>query len=205
MFAGALALIIGALAAGSEYGWGTLKTCSRSGRGAPRSRGQAARDRDDRARPVLGAFAANTLWSWVIATTEGRPADWPPVLELVRGVGAGWLILGTWGLLGALSDRAPQHVARGRPRSGVVACGREPRARLRRPGRASSMRCSAACQARTRDPWSPRSGRRPWIDPGGTPGVTAVVSGTQAAVVLLAYVVGAALLAALTLQRQDIR
>jgi hypothetical protein len=45
----------------------------------------------------------------------------------------------------------------------------------------------------------------PTLDqPGGTPGVTDAVSGPQALVVLIAYVLALALIAGLTIQRQDV-
>ena len=50
---------------------------------------------------VVGVFALNALWSWVIAATEDRAAEWPSALELAKGIGAGWLVLGTWSLVGA--------------------------------------------------------------------------------------------------------
>ena len=40
---------------------------------------------------------------------------------------------------------------------------------------------------------------------GGTPGVTAAVSGSQAVAVLIAYVVAMALIAVIVLRRQDVR
>ena len=48
-------------------------------------------------------------------------------------------------------------------------------------------------------------GAAPLDEPGGTPGVTEVVSGTQAALVLIAYVVVLVLIAGLALRRQDVK
>jgi ABC-2 type transport system permease protein len=46
----------------------------------------------------------------------------------------------------------------------------------------------------------------PTLDqPGGTPGVTAVLTGLQAVVVLIAYVVALALIAGVALRRQDVK
>lgn len=206
MFAGAIALIIGALAAGSEYGWRTLKTSTTQ---RPRRRsvlaGKLLATTTIVLILVLGVFGVNALWSWVVAATEGRPADWPPALEVVRGIGGGWLILGMWTLVGALLAivfrstslavglglvwaLAVENLVRGF--AGLL--GFLDALQQGLPGtNAGSL--VASLGAATLD------------QPGGTPGVTDVVSGAQAAVVLIAYVAGAALLAALTLQRQDIR
>ena len=102
VFAGAIALTMGALVAGSEYGWGTLKTIltQRPGRSAVLA-GKLLAIVTAILVVVVGVFALNALWSWVIAATEDRAAEWPSALELAKGIGAGWLVLGTWSLVGA--------------------------------------------------------------------------------------------------------
>ena len=102
-FAGAIALTMGALVAGSEYGWATLKTIltQRPGRRSVLA-GKLLAIVTAILVVVVGVFALNALWSWVIAATEDRPADWPSALELAKGIGAGWLVLGTWSLVGAV-------------------------------------------------------------------------------------------------------
>jgi ABC-type transport system involved in multi-copper enzyme maturation permease subunit len=206
LFAGAIALIIGALVAASEYGWGTLKTILAQ---RPRRRSLLAGKLLSMATAILAlvltVFAVNALWSWVIAATEGMPADWPAVLDLGRGIGAGWLILGMWSLLGALLGilfrstslavglglvwaLAVENLVRGF--AGVL--GFLDAFQRGLPGvNAGSL--VAALGAATLD------------QPGGTPGVTAVVSGPQALVVLGAYVVVLTLVAVVTLQRQDVQ
>jgi ABC-2 type transport system permease protein len=206
MFAGAIALIIGALAAGSEYGWDTLKTIlTQRPRRASVLGGKLLAITTTILLLVLSVFAMNALWSWVIATTQGRPADWPSMLELGRGIGAGWLILGMWSLLGALLGilfrstslavglglvwaLAVENLIRGF--AGLLGFLNAFQQGL--PGtNAGSL--VASLGAATLD------------EPGGTPGVTAVVSGPQAVVVLIAYVVALALVAVLALQRQDVK
>jgi len=206
MFAGAIALIIGALVAASEYGWGTLKTILAQ---RPRRRSLLAGKLLSMATAilvlVLTVFAVNALWSWVIAATEGMPADWPSVLDLGRGIGAGWLILGMWSLVGALLGilfrstsldvglglvwaLAVENLVRGF--AGVL--GFLDAFQRGLPGvNAGSL--VAALDAATLD------------QPGGTPGVTAVVSGPQALVVLGAYVAVLTLVAVVALQRQDVQ
>jgi ABC-2 type transport system permease protein len=206
IFAGAIALIIGALVAASEYGWGTLKTILAQ---RPRRRSLLAGKLLSMATAilvlVLTVFAVNALWSWVIAATEGMPADWPSLLDLGRGIGAGWLILGMWSLVGALLGilfrstslavglglvwaLAVENLVRGF--AGVL--GFLDAFQRGLPGvNAGSL--VAALGAATLD------------QPGGTPGVTAVVSGPQAVVVLGAYVAVLALVAVVALQRQDVQ
>jgi ABC-2 type transport system permease protein len=206
LFAGAIALIIGALVAASEYGWGTLKTILAQ---RPRRRSLLAGKLLSMATAILAlvltVFAVNALWSWVIAAAEGMPADWPSVLDLGRGIGAGWLILGMWSLLGALLGMlfrstslavglglvwalAVENLVRGF--AGVL--GFLDAFQRGLPGvNAGSL--VAALGAATLD------------QPGGTPGVTAVVNGPQAVVVLGAYVVVLTLVAVVALQRQDVQ
>lgn len=205
LFAGAIALIIGALAAASEYGWGTLKTIlTQRPRRPALLAGKLLAIATAILVLVLAVFALNAVWSWVIAATEGIPADWPSVLDLGRGIGAGWLILGMWSLLGALLGivfrstslaiglglvwaLAVENLVRGF--AGVL--GFLDAFQRGLPGvNAGSL--VAALGAPTLD------------QPGGTPGVTAVVSGSQALVVLGAYVAVMTLLAVVALQRQDV-
>ncbi len=100
---GALALILGALAMGSEFRWGTLKTIVTQGP----------------SRLVLGggklialavALSAFTMISFlvafgcsmVIAALEGMPVVLPSAGTVVAGLGAGWLLMSVWGSLGFL-------------------------------------------------------------------------------------------------------
>jgi ABC-2 type transport system permease protein len=206
LFAGAIALIIGALVAASEYGWGTLKTILTQ---RPRRRALLAGKLLSVATAILAlvvaAFAMDSLWSWLIAATEGRPADWPSLLELGRGIGAGWLILGTWSLVGALLGilfrstslavglglvwaLAVENLVRGF--AGLL--GFLDAFQRGLPGvNAGSL--VASLGAATLD------------QSGGTPGVTAVVSGPQALLVLSAYVVVLTVAAGVTLHRQDVQ
>jgi ABC-2 type transport system permease protein len=206
LFAGAIALIIGALVAASEYGWGTLKTILAQ---RPRRGSLLAGKLGSMATAilvlVLAVFAVNALWSGVIAATEGMPVDWPSVLDLGRGIGAGWLILGMWSLLGALLGivfrstslavglglvwaLAVENLVRGF--AGVL--GFLDAFQRGLPGvNAGSL--VAALGAATLE------------QPGGTPGVTAVVSGPQAVVVLGGYVAVLTLVAGVVLQRQDVQ
>jgi ABC-2 type transport system permease protein len=137
--------------------------------------------------------------------TEGRPAHWPSVVDLGRGIGAGWLILGMWSVFGVVLGLLFRSTALAVGLGLVWALAVENLIRgfagllgfldaLQQglPGvNAGSL--VASLGAATLD------------QPGGTPGVTAVVSGPQAVAVLIAYVVVLVLIAGLTLQRQDVK
>jgi ABC-type transport system involved in multi-copper enzyme maturation permease subunit len=98
---GALALILGALAIGSEYGWGTFKTAltQRPGRLGVLS-GKLLAFAVVLAALVLLGFAAAALCGFVVARLEGATLEWPSLATLARGLGAGALIFAVWGMLG---------------------------------------------------------------------------------------------------------
>jgi ABC-2 type transport system permease protein len=102
-FGGVIALMVGVLAVGSDYGWDTLKTVFIQGPGRMRVFG---------AKLVaialwlvlfaIAIFVAGAVASVLIAGTEGASVHWPSAWELVRGVAAGWFVLVTWASLGIL-------------------------------------------------------------------------------------------------------
>ena len=98
---GAIALIFGALTAGSEYGWGTLKGVLSQGPGRLGVLvGKLAALGLFLLLFVVLALAAAALGSFVVARLEEAALDWPSFGELFRGFGAGTLILAVWGALG---------------------------------------------------------------------------------------------------------
>jgi ABC-2 type transport system permease protein len=102
-FGGVLALMLGVLAFGSEYGWGTLKTLftQRPGRlhvFAAKLLALAAA----LAAFVLVVFALGALASYAIAVREGADVSWPSLSLCLRGLAAGWLILAVWAAFGVL-------------------------------------------------------------------------------------------------------
>jgi ABC-2 type transport system permease protein len=103
VFAGALALVLGALMFGGEYGWGTVKTMltQRAGRGTVLL-GQLVALAVAVLTGVLVLYGLGAAASATIAAAEGRSMSWPGPVELVQGIGYGWLILLTWGVLGAM-------------------------------------------------------------------------------------------------------
>jgi ABC-type transport system involved in multi-copper enzyme maturation permease subunit len=100
-FGGPIALILGAMAAGSEYGWNTLKTIltqrpSRLSVLAGKLLGLGA---------VLAAFAASSFAaalaaSLVLAPIMDAPIAFPSLLEIARDLLAAWLILAAWAAIG---------------------------------------------------------------------------------------------------------
>jgi ABC-2 type transport system permease protein len=103
VFAGALALVLGALMFGGEYGWGTVKTMltQRAGRGTVLL-GQLTALAVAVLTGVLVLYGLGATASATIAAAEGQAMNWPGPVELAQGVGYGWLILLTWGVLGAM-------------------------------------------------------------------------------------------------------
>ena len=98
-----IALILGALAVGSEYGWSTFKTVltQRPGRTALFF-GKLLALGVVLALLVVLTFATAAASSLVVAVLASAPVKGPPLGELVRALGAGFLILTTWAAFGAL-------------------------------------------------------------------------------------------------------
>lgn len=103
MFGVAIALIVGALATGGEYGWGTL--------------GPILVQRPVRLNVLSGkllavaavllgfvvaVFLFDAICSYAVAYAEEAAVNWPPVWDLTRAVGAGWFILAAGGALGTV-------------------------------------------------------------------------------------------------------
>ena len=102
-FGGVLALMLGVLTVGSEYGWGTLKTLFTQGPG--RLRVFAAKLIAVAAVLlvfVLVVYVLAAVASWAIAVNEGAEVAWPSVWLLIRGIAGGWLIFAVWAALGIL-------------------------------------------------------------------------------------------------------
>jgi ABC-type transport system involved in multi-copper enzyme maturation permease subunit len=103
VFAGALALVFGALVFGGEYGWGTVKTLFTQGPsrlavvgGQLLALGVAI------AVGLLVMFGVGAVTSLAIATAENGSTSWPAFTDLLAGMAAGWLILFMWASLGAV-------------------------------------------------------------------------------------------------------
>jgi ABC-2 type transport system permease protein len=102
-FGGVIALMLGVLGLGSEYGWGTLKTLFIQREGRLHVVGAKLLGLGAVLVPfVLWVFALGAGASYVIALREGSAVDWPSAWLLVRTIGAGWLILAVWASFGLL-------------------------------------------------------------------------------------------------------
>jgi ABC-type transport system involved in multi-copper enzyme maturation permease subunit len=102
-FGGVLALMLGVLAFGSEYGWGTLKTLFTQRPGRLRVFGAKLLALAAALLPfVLVVYAAGALASYLIAVREGADVAWPSGWLLLRGLAAGWLILAVWAAFGVM-------------------------------------------------------------------------------------------------------
>jgi ABC-type transport system involved in multi-copper enzyme maturation permease subunit len=102
-FGGVLALMLGVLGFGSEYGWGTLKTLLTQRPGRLRVFGaKLLALAAVLVVFVLVVFALGALASYAIAVREGADVAWPSTWLLLRGLAAGWLILAVWAAFGVL-------------------------------------------------------------------------------------------------------
>jgi ABC-2 type transport system permease protein len=100
-FGGVLALMLGVLTVGSEYGWGTLKTLFTQGPGRLRVFGaKLIAAATTLLVFVLVAFLLGAVASWAIAANEGAEVTWPSASLLVRGIAGGWLVFAVWAALG---------------------------------------------------------------------------------------------------------
>jgi ABC-2 type transport system permease protein len=103
MFGGALMLVLGAIAAGNGYGWGTWKTVFTQG--------------PSRSSVTLGSLTALTVFvigivvtslalcfglSLLVAAVESQTVVWPAFGDVGVSLGAGFLVIEMWALIGYL-------------------------------------------------------------------------------------------------------
>lgn len=102
-FGGVIALMLGVLAIGSDYGWDTLKTqlTQRSGR-LHLLFSKVAAIAVLLVPFVLVLFVVGAGASLAIAGAENATVQWPSVMELGGALVTGWFILATWAALGVL-------------------------------------------------------------------------------------------------------
>ncbi len=98
---GVFALIVGVLAQGSEYGWGTVKTLytQRSGR-LTMLFGKVAAVAVVVLVMVVALFAVDAAASVVLATIDGKSFAFPAADEILKAIGAAFLIFGFWAIFG---------------------------------------------------------------------------------------------------------
>jgi hypothetical protein len=201
----ALALILGALAVGNGYGWGTWKTVFLTGpRRSVAVAGTLAALAVVVTSLLLATIAVDLLVAYVIATAESQPVIWPALADAARRLGAALLIGSVWTAGGALLGtvtRGPalatglglvwvlvvEHLLRGVAEMlGPV----EAIADLL-PGTAAGSLAGAL-------------GALPPSDPNGTPGVSIEIGGTAAVGLLGAYLLAFVLATLALTARSDI-
>jgi ABC-type transport system involved in multi-copper enzyme maturation permease subunit len=102
-FGGVLALMLGVLTFGSDYGWGTLKTVLTQRPGRLEVFVARVLALAVALVPfVLVVFGLGALASVAIAVREGADIAWPEPGLLLAGMLAGWLLLAVWAALGVL-------------------------------------------------------------------------------------------------------
>jgi ABC-2 type transport system permease protein len=203
IFAGALALVLGALVAGSDYGWGTLQTAltQRPTRLALYG-GKLLALAAVSLTVVLATFALNAVVASAIAAVESKPLDFPSAAALARGIGSGWLIIGMWSGFGALLGFAFRSVALPIGLGVVWVLGVE--------NLISGVADSLLTALRPLRDLLPgvNAGSLVWsLGPGSgeaAPGVVDAVSGTRATVALAVYVAMFAAVGAYLLRRRDV-
>ena len=98
-----LTLILGVLAVGSEFGWGTWKTLFTQG--PARLQTWAAKIVAlviAVATGLAATFAAAAVLSVIVAAADGQPlGTWPSAATIMKGMLAAWFIWGWWALFGA--------------------------------------------------------------------------------------------------------
>jgi len=98
---GVLALIIGVLSQGSEFGWGTIKTAFTQ---RPRRLEWMAGKLISVALTMLVMsvvlLAVAALTSFVLATIDGADKTWPDAATILKGLLAAWLIYCFWAFFG---------------------------------------------------------------------------------------------------------
>jgi len=104
LFGGALVLVLGALVAGSGYGWGTWKTVVLQGPGRVAAFGGTLVALAVAVVGIVLATAAVDLGAAsILASVESQPIDLPSVSDLAQAIGGGLLIFTMWTLAGVLA------------------------------------------------------------------------------------------------------
>jgi ABC-2 type transport system permease protein len=205
IFGGALVLILGALAVGSGYGWGTWKTVFTTGpRRVAAIGGTICALGVVLAGLVAASFGLDLLASFAVAAAESQELAWPTLADSAQGLGAALLIGGMWMsggvLLGTLARSPALAVGLGLVWALVVE-------NLLRGvgGLLSSVEAvTDVLPGTSAGALAAAVGALTASDPNGTPGVTTAISGPAAVALLCAYAL-AFLAATVTLTvRRDI-
>jgi ABC-2 type transport system permease protein len=205
LFAGALAVILGVLVVGNEYGWQTLRVIFTAGPG----RAQVLVGKIIALllllfAVVLATFLVDAPASLLVANLANRPVQWPGAGELALGLLGGWLIVGMWGLFGMFLAVLVRGTALAVGLGLVWSLALESLLRLFAGSIGVIDVLQRALPGTNAGGVAVAVGVPSQNDPGGTPGVSDAVGGAQATIVLAAYVVGFALACALLLRQRDV-
>jgi ABC-2 type transport system permease protein len=204
MFGGALMMVLGALVAGSGYGWGTWKTIFTQGP----SRTSVALGSLLGLTTVVVTLVAVTLAmcfaaSLSIAAVESQTVVWPGAVDLLQGIGTALGVMEMWALfgflLGTLARGPALSVGLGLVWALVI------ENLLRGVGTLLSW-VDAFTHVLPGTAAGSLVGSIVGVQPGGdsTPGVVDALSGPQAVWTMAAYVVLLPALALLLIRRRDV-
>jgi ABC-type transport system involved in multi-copper enzyme maturation permease subunit len=205
MFGGALVLILGAVAVGSGYGWGTWKTVFTT---RPR-RLTAMAGTLVALAGVLGVlvvltFGFDLLASYAVATAESQAVTWPGAVDIAQGLGSAFLICGMWlaagVLLGTLTRGPALAVGLGLVWSLVVENLLRGVAGLLGPLEAVTDVLPGTAAGSL----AGALGALVQSDPNGTPGVTTTIGGTAAVALLCAYAMAFLVVSLTVTARRDV-
>jgi ABC-2 type transport system permease protein len=205
LFGGALALLVGVLATGAEYGWDTMKVLFTSG---PRRLavliGKLLALTVVMLLVVFATFVVDGVASLLVASITDKPVQWPPLADLLTGIGAGWLIVSMWCLAGAFLGILVRGTALGVGIGLVWALAVENVLRIF----ASIVEAVDVVQrflpGTNAGALAAALGVPVQGQPGGTPGVTAGLGGMSAALILVTYLVVFVAIAAVLIHRRDV-
>jgi ABC-2 type transport system permease protein len=108
----AMAIVLGALIAGSEYSWGTMKTTLTQGPGRLTTWfGRVAVFAAWMGILTVILFAMGAAASVVVASLEGHAIAWPAAVDIAKGIGAIWLVFAVNGAIGLALGTLIRHSA----------------------------------------------------------------------------------------------
>jgi hypothetical protein len=205
MFGGALVLMLGALAIGSGYGWGTWKSVFTTGpRRAAALGGTYAALAVVLVGLVAATFAVDLAASTAVALAEDHAVVAPDPLDAVQAFAAALLIAGMWAaagtLLGALARGPALAVGLGLVWSLVVENLLRGVAGLLGPLQTVAELLPGTVVGSV----AAAVGALPVSEPDGTPGVNTVWAGGPATILAVAYLLAFALATVTLVSRRDL-
>jgi ABC-type transport system involved in multi-copper enzyme maturation permease subunit len=204
LFGAAIMMILGGLAAGGGYGWGTWKTALTQGPGRLTA---FAGTWITLAGLVVGLVAATFAFdlasSTLIALAESQSLDWPNAGDMALSMGGGVLIMGMWMTAGVMIGVLTRSPALSTGLGLIWALVVENLLR----GVASSLDGLAYVTdvlPGTASGSIPRALGAATAGEGAAPGVLTTLDGTAAALLLTMYTVVFVVVSAVTMRRRDV-